>query len=76
MTSASAQLALEASLVPPLMPEGRTLALIIVTVVCLVLSWVLVALRTWCRAIWLSNVWGLDDTLAVLGLVSPPMCFL
>lgn len=63
------ELTYQASIVPPIVPEGRALAAVIVTVVCLVASYVLVGLRTWCRAIWLSNVWGLDDTLAVLGLV-------
>lgn len=55
---------------PPLVPTGRALALLCVTVIGLSLSYVAVGLRVWCRAIWLSNVWGLDDTLAVLGLVS------
>lgn len=70
MTSAADELAYRASLLPPLVPEGRALAHIIITCICLFFSWILVSLRTWCRAIWLSKVWGLDDTLAVLGLVS------
>lgn len=55
---------------PPIVPTGRALALVCVTVLGLLLSYVAVGLRVWCRAIWLPNVWGLDDTLAVLGLVS------
>lgn len=70
MNSAAAQeLQNQANNVPPLMPGGRALAFIVITLVCLVLSYILVGLRVWCRAIWLSNVWGLDDTLACLGLV-------
>lgn len=69
MTSAADELGYQAGIVPPIVPEGRSLAFIVVTVVCLAASWILVGLRTWCRAVWLSNVWGLDDTLAVLGLV-------
>lgn len=57
--------------VPPVIPEGRALAFIIVTGVCMVLSYMVMGMRIWCRGIWLSKVWGLDDTLAVLGLVSP-----
>lgn len=70
MTSAAQELQYQAANVPPLVPHGRALAFIIVTLLCLVLSYILVGLRVWCRAIWLSNVWGLDDTLAFLGLVS------
>ncbi|CAN8103329.1 unnamed protein product [Discula destructiva] len=70
MTSLADELAYQASTVRPLVPQGRSLAFVIVTALCLISSWVLVGLRTWCRAIWLSNVWGLDDTLAVLGLVA------
>lgn len=55
---------------PPILPQGRALALVCTSLVGLVLSYVVIGLRIWCRAIWLSKVWGLDDTLAVLGLVS------
>lgn len=55
---------------PPIPPQGRALALVCTSLVGLVLSYVVIGLRIWCRAIWLSKVWGLDDTLAVLGLVS------
>lgn len=67
MTSAAEELQYQADHVSPLVPGGRALAFIIVTIVCLVLSYILIGLRVWCRAIWLSNVWGLDDTLACLG---------
>lgn len=56
--------------IPPLLPEGRALAFVAVTGVCMVFSYVLMGMRIWCRGIWLSKVWGLDDTLAVVGLVS------
>lgn len=58
---------------PPIRPHGPALALVVVSMVGLALSYVAVGLRVWCRAIWLSNVWGWDDTLAVLGLVSLSM---
>lgn len=70
MTSAAQELQYQADHVLPLMPRGRSLAFITITLVCLVLCYILVGLRVWCRAIWLSNVWGLDDTLACIGLVS------
>lgn len=70
MTSAAEALQCQANNVPPLVPGGRALAFIVVTVLCLVFCYILVGLRVWCRAIWLSNVWGLDDTLACIGLVS------
>lgn len=55
---------------PPIMPSGPALALICTTTAGLVLSYVAIGLRVWCRAIWQSKVWGLDDSLAVVGLVS------
>lgn len=56
---------------PPIAPSGRALALVCVTALGLALSYVAISLRVWCRAIWQSKVWGLDDSLAVIGLVSP-----
>lgn len=60
----------QAAGVPPVVLQDRSLSLVCVALVGLALSTVIIGLRVWCRAIWLSKVWGLDDTLACLGLVS------
>lgn len=51
-----------------LWPAGLALALLVVSIVCLVVSAIAVALRTYLRLI--DNVFGIDDALIIGGLVS------
>ena len=57
---------------PPIRPEGLALRLIIVIWVTAVIATIVVGLRVYVRA-WMmrrANVWGWEDTFAVLGYVS------
>lgn len=58
----------------PIKPRGFALSLIVILVILLFLDTIAIGLRVYCKA-WLlrkNKVWGLDDTLAVLGFVSLP----
>lgn len=56
----------------PIQPKGATLAFIIVSCICYVLSLIATSLRIYARAFRQktgSSIWGWDDTFAVLGMV-------
>lgn len=70
------QLADIAAAAQPLHPEGRALAFLVVTIVLLVLSIFFVSVRLWFR-LWklrASKVWGWEDLLALLGLITYVIC--
>lgn len=60
---------------PPISPEGLALVLEIFVYIFSVLATITIILRIWVRAYWLDSesgrgLWGVDDSLAVLGFVS------
>lgn len=70
------QLAAIAAAAQPLQPEGRALAFLVVTIVLLVLSVFFVSVRLWYR-LWklrASKVWGWEDILALMGLITYVIC--
>lgn len=61
--------------VPPITPQGLALAIEIVVYIFSVLTTITIVLRAWARSSGLDfesgrSLWGLDDSLAVLGFVS------
>lgn len=71
----ASEMAALAYAVPPIAPQGLALVLEVVVYIFSVLTTVVIFLRVWVRAVWLDSdsgrrLWGMDDSLAVLGFVS------
>lgn len=71
----ASEVAAVAYALPPISPEGLALALEILVYIFSILATIAIILRIWVRAFWLDSesgrgLWGVDDSLAVLGFVS------
>lgn len=79
--STAAEFAAIAYAVPPLVPEGIAPAIEVIVYLFSILTTIVIILRIWVRAFWLDSesgrgMWGVDDSLAVLGFVSSsPLSF-